>query len=291
MSPVLLLILPCLAAPVVGQQAVLEPIEGIVATDLEDGATAYECAGEKRRDVDIVLNPMLVRARSGTRLSHIGLYLRDVNDGEMGPLILSIDGKTTRLVIPTDYMKMELSGTTASATVTIETNRRLMQRIASAQAVEAEYRARKFSLKASLSPDDKDRFRRIVDLEERGSLPPAALLGGGKVEKQVSTDKPPEGLSQPELLGTSRVAPHYPAEARMSHRNGHVVLLIHILKDGTVASLRPLEVTPIGSGFSKASMDVVRRWRYKPALQDGQPVEMDFKVVVDFSFSSSPLPR
>ena len=157
--------------------------------------------------------------------------------------------------------------------------------------MEAEYRAGKSSLKASLSPDDKDRFRRIVDLEGRGSLPPAALLGGGKVEKQVLTGEPPEGSSQPELLKTSRVGPHYPAEALMRHRNGRVVLLIHILKDGTIASLRPLEVTPIGIGFSKASMDAVRRWRYKPALQDGQPVENDFKVVVDFSVSSSSPPR
>ncbi len=38
-----------------------------------------------------------------------------------------------------------------------------------------------------------------------------------------------------------------------------------------------------GLGFEEAAIDAVRQWRYKPALKDGQPLDVYFTIVVDFS--------
>ena len=84
------------------------------------------------------------------------------------------------------------------------------------------------------------------------------------------------------LIRTTRIVPHYPAGRIPGRRDGRVVLAILVLKDGTVGRLRPLSVAPTGIGFTKSALDSVRRWRYKPALKDGQPVDSDFTVVVDF---------
>jgi protein TonB len=157
--------------------------------------------------------------------------------------------------------------------------------------VGVEYEAGDVSLKATLTPEDKERFQRIVDLDQRGSLPPAASLGGRKSDRLRLTGELEEGASPPELIMSSIGLPDYPAAARTSHRSGRVKLAIRVLKDGTVSSLRPLEVTPIGIGFTKAAMDAVRQWRYKPALKDGQPVEADSTEVVEWSTSRSPMPR
>lgn len=281
----------CLAWANAGQEAVPGAIEGIVSADLEDGRTAYVCERETKGDAEIVLTPMLVRGRSGGVSTYIELYLRDVNEGEMGPLLLSIDGKTTRLVIPTDYMRMDVLGETASVTTMIEARRNLMSRIAAAQVMEVEYRADNVSLKATLTPEDKERFQRIVDLDQRGALPPAASLGKEKSDRPRLTGEPEEGASPPDIIKSRRRPPDYPAAARTSHRSGRVKLAIRVLKDGTVSSLRPLEVTPIGIGFTKVALDAVRQWGYKPALKDGQPVDTDFTVVVEWSLSSSPMPR
>jgi hypothetical protein len=60
----------CLAAADTGQEAVPGAIEGVVAEDLEDGRTAYECARETSA-AEIVLTPMLVRAKSGAVLTYM----------------------------------------------------------------------------------------------------------------------------------------------------------------------------------------------------------------------------
>jgi TonB family protein len=278
-----LLVLSGIGAPLGAEAPVLDPIEGIVATDLEDGSTAYECAGVTRTEAKIALSPMLIQTESGTHRPYIGLYLGEVNDGEMGPLVLSIDGEETRLAIPADFMKMEISGGRPSVTTTIDTKRDLMKAIASARVVDVAYKARDIDLKATLTPADRERFQRIVDLQGRGSLPPAVLIGGEKAERPpLLTGTPEKGVSPPVLIRNTRVVPHYPAAARTSHRSGRVVLAILVLKDGTVGRLRPLSVAPTGTGFTKSALDAVRRWRYKPALKDGQPVDSDFTVVVDF---------
>lgn len=76
------------------------------------------------------------------------------------------------------------------------------------------------------------------------------------------------------------VPPAYPVEAGRRHEQGAVLLLIHIAPDGTA---RAVEVTQ-SSGWAaldRAAREAVRRWHFRPAQQDGIPVdsELPFRIV------------
>ena len=82
----------------------------------------------------------------------------------------------------------------------------------------------------------------------------------------------------------SKVPPMYPAEARRQHVEGAVVLAVRIGKDGQIEDLQPVS----GPGaLLQAAGDAVRQWTYQPYLLNGQPVEVNTTVTVNFSLSSS----
>lgn len=45
---------------------------------------------------------------------------------------------------------------------------------------------------------------------------------------------------------------------------------------------------PIGAGgdcgFEEEAIKAVRKWRYEPGTRDGQPVDVFFTVLIDFTF-------
>jgi protein TonB len=58
-----------------------------------------------------------------------------------------------------------------------------------------------------------------------------------------------------------------------------------IARDGTVTSLQ-LDTTRPGTGnpdLINAAMDAVRQWRYKPALLNGQPIDVATSIQVTFT--------
>jgi protein TonB len=57
-----------------------------------------------------------------------------------------------------------------------------------------------------------------------------------------------------------------------------------ISKDGTIKDLRVVSGHPL---LAQAAADAVKRWRYKPYLVNGQPVEVQTRVVVTFSLGGS----
>jgi TonB family protein len=86
-----------------------------------------------------------------------------------------------------------------------------------------------------------------------------------------------QGVTQGLLL--HGVAPVYPAEAKMRHIQGKVVLKAVIGKDGKIKELEPL------SGPHElvlAAVGAVQQWRYRPYLLQGEPVEIETQVTVNF---------
>ncbi len=68
--------------------------------------------------------------------------------------------------------------------------------------------------------------------------------------------------------------PAYPVEAQMNHQHGAVVVLIHVAPNGSAASVEVLE----SSGYrllDEAAVEAVRKWRFRPAIEHGQPVAFD----------------
>ncbi len=77
-----------------------------------------------------------------------------------------------------------------------------------------------------------------------------------------------------------RTAPLYPPLARQTKVQGTVVLHAIIGTDGTVKELQVVSGHPL---LIQAAIDDVKRWRYKPTLLNGKPVEVDTEIDVVFS--------
>ena len=77
--------------------------------------------------------------------------------------------------------------------------------------------------------------------------------------------------------------PEYPQEAAMNGEHGTVILVIHISPAGTASGV---DVTR-SSGYvllDRAAREAVSRWRFLPAVKDGQPVASDMTMGFVFDY-------
>jgi protein TonB len=79
-----------------------------------------------------------------------------------------------------------------------------------------------------------------------------------------------------------RVNPTYPPLARQARIQGTVVLHAVISKDGSIEGLTLISGHPM---LAPAAIDAVKQWKYKPYLLNGEPVEVDTEVLVNFTLS------
>jgi len=80
-------------------------------------------------------------------------------------------------------------------------------------------------------------------------------------------------------LLTNRVEPTYPPVAREAHIHGEVVLTAIIDKDGNIENLQLVSGHPM---LAPAAINAVKQWRYKPYLLNGQAVEVETTITVNF---------
>lgn len=78
---------------------------------------------------------------------------------------------------------------------------------------------------------------------------------------------------------TRRVEPVYPSPARIARIQGPVVLEAIIAKDGTMQQLHLISGHPF---LVKAAMDAVSQWRYKPYVLNGEAIEVETQITVNF---------
>jgi protein TonB len=79
-----------------------------------------------------------------------------------------------------------------------------------------------------------------------------------------------------------KVQPNYPPLARTARVQGSVVLAAVIGKDGTIQNLHVISGHPL---LTQAALDAVKQWRYKPYILNGDPVEVDTQVTVNFTLA------
>ncbi len=77
-----------------------------------------------------------------------------------------------------------------------------------------------------------------------------------------------------------KVMPIYPALARSARVFGVVHLVGTIAKDGTIRNLQLIDGHPL---LTRAAMEAVAQWVYKPTLLNGQPVEVIAPIEVNFT--------
>ncbi|MFZ0798681.1 MAG: TonB family protein, partial [Terriglobales bacterium] len=93
----------------------------------------------------------------------------------------------------------------------------------------------------------------------------------------LATTKISQGVSQGLLI--KRVQPKYPQAALAMHAQGAVQIEATINKEGNVTNLKVLSGDPI---LAHAALEAVRQWRYKPYYLDGEPVEIQTQITVNF---------
>ena len=89
-----------------------------------------------------------------------------------------------------------------------------------------------------------------------------------------------EGASLANLI--HKVVPVYPPLARQARVSGTVRLQGVIAKDGTIQQLQILSGHPM---LTRAALDAVRQWVYRPMLLNGDPVEVITGIDVIFTLS------
>jgi len=86
-----------------------------------------------------------------------------------------------------------------------------------------------------------------------------------------------EGVLEAQLI--SRVEPRYPTLAVQTRQSGTVVLHAIISRDGRINALEVVSGSPF---FVQAALDAVRQWRYRPTMLNGEPVEVETTITVEF---------
>ncbi len=86
-----------------------------------------------------------------------------------------------------------------------------------------------------------------------------------------------QGVSQGLLI--KRVQPKYPPAALAAHAQGAVQIEASINKEGSVVNLKVLSGDPV---LAHAALEAVRQWRYKPYYLDGEPVEIETQITINF---------
>lgn len=79
-----------------------------------------------------------------------------------------------------------------------------------------------------------------------------------------------------------RVNPTYPPLARQARIQGVVILQAEISKEGNITNLQLISGHPM---LAPAAIEAVKQWKYRPYLLNGEPVEVETQIQVNFTLS------
>ena len=87
-------------------------------------------------------------------------------------------------------------------------------------------------------------------------------------------------MQAPKII--EKAQPVYPEKAKAAGIAGTVMLHAIISKDGNPLSLRVMN-NQIDPDLARAAVEAVSKWRYQPTLLNGEPVEVDTTIKVNFT--------
>jgi protein TonB len=128
---------------------------------------------------------------------------------------------------------------------------------------------------------------------EQTVVPPALQVGSiasdQTIARLITSSSVPLPKRAPEVLKMSqgitqgllvkRVNPVYPNQALQMHKQGTVQILASITKSGSISSAKVIKGDPI---LGQAALEAVKQWKYKPYTLDGQAVEVQTYISVNF---------
>jgi TonB family protein len=133
------------------------------------------------------------------------------------------------------------------------------------------------------------RISRARDNSASSSGVPAIALGSGpasgslsNLASPVSQPSHPRLLTQSELEPVTvikKVPPVYPLVAKQRRLSGSVVLQGTVNENGRINSLQLISGSPV---FRDAAFEAVKKWVFKPARLNGQAIEQQTRIRLDF---------
>jgi len=124
----------------------------------------------------------------------------------------------------------------------------------------------------------------------QGGVPGGALSGviGGIIGSTANLPKVAapqrirvsQGVTEGNLI--SKVQPTYPPLAKTARIQGSVILNAVISKGGNIENLRVMSGHPM---LVQSALDEVKQWKYRPYILNGEPVEVETTVTVNFNLS------
>jgi TonB family protein len=124
-----------------------------------------------------------------------------------------------------------------------------------------------------------------VDMQEAQERASSPMLEFAEAAPPPSTNASQRMKMSPDTTKAleTPVAPSYPVLARQMKVEGAVSIQALISADGEIQDLRILSGPSI---LASAAQEAVRQWRFKPYLQNGQPVETQARITVNFTIST-----
>ena len=155
-------------------------------------------------------------------------------------------------------------------------------------AVKTQAPAKALMVQSEAAPRDKSEPE-----APESEAPPAGSIANGASSTAISgivnttainARKAPQQavrISQGVSVGliVKKVQPIYPARAQQMHLEGKVELLAEISPLGSITGVKQVSGDLI---LGRAAMDAVRQWKYKPYYLNGEPIQIQTQITVDF---------
>lgn len=90
---------------------------------------------------------------------------------------------------------------------------------------------------------------------------------------------------QPSFLSPPK-PPIYPAQARRRNQQGVVLVEVRLDERGALRDMKLLRSSGIES-LDEAAMNAVANWRFRPEVQDGEPVPSRVTIPIEFALTAS----
>lgn len=114
---------------------------------------------------------------------------------------------------------------------------------------------------------------------ERGGIAPSNP-GGANHSAGPQRVRVSQGVMAGRLV--TKVPPEYPDAARDQRIQGVVVLAVIIDREGSVSNIQLISGHPL---LAPAAIEAVKQWKYKPYLLNGEPIEVETQVTVNFTLA------
>ncbi|MGA9978100.1 MAG: TonB family protein, partial [Candidatus Sulfotelmatobacter sp.] len=135
------------------------------------------------------------------------------------------------------------------------------------------------STKSSTKASAPDAPPSMVGLAAGGSDGSLSNITAGEDDAKpvLQTLSVSQGVSQGLLL--KKVQPAYPSAALRMRTEGAVKLKATIGKTGNVTEVKVVSGEPL---LIQSAVDAVKQWKYKPYLLNGDPVEIQTEITINF---------